>query len=127
MIEDATRRAHRRPEYTPRAVLKQPILVCLLAVLVSGLAQAGLGPETLLGEQAVSQLREQTVLLAGATGNNGSAILRQLQSLEIPVRAMSRDAEGASEEFGSDGITWVEADVTEPASLAAAVDGVDVV
>lgn len=101
-------------------------LYCI-ALLAPGLATAGLGPETLIGDEAVALLRERTILLAGATGNNGSAILRQLQALRIPVRAMSRNAERAREEFGSDGIEWVEADVTEPDTLAAAVDGVDVV
>jgi uncharacterized protein YbjT (DUF2867 family) len=84
-------------------------------------------PETVVGETTAGLLREQTVLLAGATGKNGSAILRQLKALNVPVRAMSRNAERAASKFGSDGIDWVEADVTEPETLGAAVEGVDVV
>ncbi len=99
-------------------------LLLLLLAAQSLWAQA---PADVVGAEVIEILRSKTVLLAGATGNNGSEILRQLQALEIPVRAMSRNAENASEEFGTNGIEWVEGNVTEPASLAAAVDGVDVV
>lgn len=112
----------------PAALRSLPGSWLWFALLVPAIATAaGLGPATLVGDEAVGLLRERTILLAGATGNNGSAILRQLQALDIPVRAASRNAARAREEFGSVGIEWVEADVTEPETLAAAVDGVDVV
>ena len=70
------------------------------------------------------------VLLAGATGNNGSPILRQLQELPgapYRVRAMARDVSKAKAKVGATlaWVEWVEADVTKPETLKAALDGVD--
>lgn len=79
-----------------------------------------------VGEEALAALRGQTILLAGATGNNGSAVLEQLGELGLRPRAMSRNAAKARKKFG-DQYEWVEADVTDPASLPAVVKDVDVV
>ena len=94
--------------------------------LMSSVSSARTAQQT-VGADALEALKGRRVLLAGATGNNGSAILQQFQALGIPVRAMSRNAAKARKKFGSDGIEWVEANVTDPASLAAAAEDVDVV
>ena len=65
------------------------------------------------------------VLVAGATGQTGSLVVAALVRDGLPVRAMTRNAESASA-FG-DGIEGVVADVTEPATLDAAVRGTEVV
>ena len=64
------------------------------------------------------------VLLAGATGKNGSVILDQIQTNPaFRVRAMTRDAAAATAKFGNK-VEWVEADVTKPETLKAAFKGV---
>jgi len=73
--------------------------------------------------------RKPVVLLAGATGNNGSVILKALLALPgepYEVRAMTRDSGAAVSKFGSIA-TWYEADVLKPATLAKVMDGVDYV
>jgi uncharacterized protein YbjT (DUF2867 family) len=79
-----------------------------------------------VGAEALANLQGKTILLAGATGNNGSVVLKQLGDLGLKVRAMTRDAAAARDKFG-DRYEWVEADVTKPETLAAATRGVSVV
>jgi len=61
------------------------------------------------------------ILVTGATGNTGRAVVRQLAAAGHPVRAMVRDPAQASQ-FGAD-IEVVVADMTQPDSLSAAVVG----
>ncbi|CAL9650015.1 NAD(P)H azoreductase [Streptomyces sp. enrichment culture] len=62
------------------------------------------------------------ILVTGATGNIGSALLRQLHtSGATPVRGLTRDAARAS---FPDGVEAVEGDLARPASLKPALDGV---
>lgn len=105
------------------AMSRAGLLLTMLAVAMPSQAE---NLETMVGQEAIDALRGKTILLAGATGNNGSAVLRQLGALGLKVRAMSRNAAKARKKFG-DQYEWVEADVTEPETLAAALRGVDVV
>ncbi|MGW1818816.1 SDR family oxidoreductase [Streptomyces sp. NPDC002125] len=62
------------------------------------------------------------ILVTGATGNIGSALLRDLQAAgAAPVRGLTRDAGRAS--FGA-GIEAVEGDLKQADSLKAALEGV---
>ena len=79
-----------------------------------------------VGEQALAGLQGKTVLLGGATGKNGRYVLQHLEGLGIEVRAMTRDIDDAKDEIGNQ-YDWVEADVTKPDTLPAAVEGVDIV
>ena len=79
-----------------------------------------------VGDATLAALQDKKILLAGATGNNGHWVLKQLGDLGLDVRAMSRNIEDAKEEFG-DQYDWVQADVTDPASVKAAMEDVDVV
>jgi uncharacterized protein YbjT (DUF2867 family) len=79
-----------------------------------------------IGNTVRTALEGKTILLAGATGNNGHHILKHLKALGLDVRAMSRDIDDAKEEFG-DEVAWVQADVTKPETLTAAVEGADIV
>ncbi|UXI81793.1 NAD(P)H-binding protein [Streptomyces vinaceusdrappus] len=61
------------------------------------------------------------ILVTGATGNIGSALLRQLDlSGAGPVRGLTRDAARVS---FPDGVEAVEGDLARPASLKPALDG----
>jgi uncharacterized protein YbjT (DUF2867 family) len=66
-----------------------------------------------------------TVLVTGATGNVGSRVIQQLRLRGVPVRAFVRDAERASASLGPD-VDLAVGDFAEPASIRAALDGVDV-
>ncbi|MFC8422757.1 SDR family oxidoreductase [Streptomyces sp. NPDC057236] len=61
------------------------------------------------------------ILVTGATGNIGSALVRQLRLSGVgPVRGLTRDASRSS---FPDGVEAVEGDLTRPASLKSALDG----
>lgn len=98
-------------------------LALLLGTLILTGVSAAPAP---IGEQALTNLKGKTILLAGATGKNGRHVLKRLAELGLTVRAMSRDVEDAKEDFGSQH-EWVQADVTKPETLEAAVEGVDIV
>jgi uncharacterized protein YbjT (DUF2867 family) len=100
-------------------------LATALLIMASHAAQA-LDLRELVGPEAMAGLEGKTILLAGATGNNGSVVLQQLGDLGLKVRAMTRDAAAARKEFG-ERYEWVEADVTKPDTLKAATMGVDIV
>ncbi|WP_168734904.1 SDR family oxidoreductase [Deinococcus sp. KSM4-11] len=63
-----------------------------------------------------------TVLVTGAAGTLGQALIPLLLEAGATVRALSRRS-------GTDqpGLTWLQGDVTDPAALERAVQGVDVV
>ncbi|MDT0393137.1 MULTISPECIES: NAD(P)H-binding protein [Streptomyces] len=62
------------------------------------------------------------ILVTGATGNIGSALVRQLNGFGASrVRGLTRDAARAS---FADGVEVVEGDLARPASLKPALDGV---
>jgi uncharacterized protein YbjT (DUF2867 family) len=64
------------------------------------------------------------VLVFGATGAQGSPVVKQLLAQGIDVRGVSRDAEKVKAAFG-DTVEAVDADLSEPESLQRAFAGVD--
>ena len=62
------------------------------------------------------------VLVAGGTGFVGSAIVHALRARELDVRVLARHAESASH-LAAIGAELVAGDLTQPATLAPAVDG----
>ena len=66
------------------------------------------------------------ILVVGATGILGGMVTRQLLAQGHPVRALVRDAAGG-EPLRRAGATLVYGDLKDPASLAAAVEGMQVV
>jgi uncharacterized protein YbjT (DUF2867 family) len=67
------------------------------------------------------------ILVTGGSGYVGSHIVRRLAGAGRPVRAMVRDRRWAEREarLGEIHVEWVEADVTRPETLPAAMVGVE--
>lgn len=67
-----------------------------------------------------------TILVAGATGNVGHHVVRELRERDVKVRALSRDPQRAADLLDPDaGLEIVGGDFGDPASLRAALDGVE--
>jgi len=82
-------------------------------------------PTSTNAPQNLAQQRKRKILVVGATGFLGAKILSQLaQDQTINLRAMSRRAAPAD---ASPDVQWVRGDLMDPASLEAALKGVDVV
>jgi uncharacterized protein YbjT (DUF2867 family) len=64
------------------------------------------------------------ILVTGATGNNGTEIVKRLATADVQVRAMVRDRERASA-IALPHVEVVEADFDHPATLLGALDGVE--
>jgi uncharacterized protein YbjT (DUF2867 family) len=69
------------------------------------------------------------IVVTGASGYLGSHIVRKLAQAGQSVRAMVHNVERAKKEARLDGlpIDWMQADVTEPGSLAQALEGATVI
>ncbi|EPS44238.1 hypothetical protein H072_1758 [Dactylellina haptotyla CBS 200.50] len=71
----------------------------------------------------------KTILISGVTGKQGGALLQALQSYpeysSLSIRAIVRDPAAASQKFGSAGISFHKANLTDKASLESAMAGVD--
>jgi uncharacterized protein YbjT (DUF2867 family) len=66
------------------------------------------------------------VLVAGATGQTGALVVKQLQADGYRVRALVRDTARAREQLGP-GVEYAQGDVKDPATLGPAMAGVDYV
>lgn len=69
-------------------------------------------------------MTDKPILIAGATGTNGQALIAELDKRNIPVRIMSSSLARAQELFGSDR-EIVVADLMKPDSLKAAFEDVE--
>ena len=67
-----------------------------------------------------------TVLVTGGTGFIGPHVVHTLRAKDLPVRALVRDPSRASR-LAAWGVELATGDVTDPASLAPACEGVDAV
>jgi uncharacterized protein YbjT (DUF2867 family) len=74
------------------------------------------------GDQASHHVREVMILVTGATGKVGGSALSQLLDQGVEVRALVRDPHRATL---PDGVDAVRGDLSDPASLGPALDGVD--
>jgi uncharacterized protein YbjT (DUF2867 family) len=64
------------------------------------------------------------ILVTGATGSNGTELLKLLASRQVPARAMVRSQDRAKGIVGLPGIEIVEGDFDDPASLERALHGI---
>ncbi len=68
---------------------------------------------------------QKTILVTGATGRQGGAVLRSLQQKGFAVRALTRDPERPqARALVGHGTEVVRGDLSDPASLTRALDGV---
>jgi uncharacterized protein YbjT (DUF2867 family) len=67
-----------------------------------------------------------TILVTGATGNVGSSLVSELTGRGVPARAFVRDPDRAAAVLGPD-VELAVGDFADPASIRAALDGVEVV
>src|SRR5262249_49501476 len=65
------------------------------------------------------------ILVTGATGSSGGAIVRELAQRGASFRVLVRSAARAAEASHLQGVARFEGDMGRPASLARALDGVD--
>jgi uncharacterized protein YbjT (DUF2867 family) len=65
------------------------------------------------------------ILVTGATGLNGTAVIREFARHDAPVRALVRDRAKARAFDALPTVEVVEGDMQKPESLAAALDGVE--
>jgi uncharacterized protein YbjT (DUF2867 family) len=66
------------------------------------------------------------ILVTGATGRQGGAVLRKLRERGFPVRALTRDpSHEKARSLVGQGTEVVRGDLDDPASLTRAMDGVD--
>lgn len=70
-------------------------------------------------------ITQRTILVTGATGRQGSAVVRHLRQRGFPVRALTRDpAQPRARALVNEGVDVVRGDFDEPATLANALEGV---
>jgi uncharacterized protein YbjT (DUF2867 family) len=67
------------------------------------------------------------ILITGATGLTGSAVVREFVRQGRPARALVRDPDKAGAMTAAPGIDLVQADLLVPGTLTAALDGIDTV
>ena len=100
-------------------------LVCLIGV------GAGASPAAeRAGERASSEfarrIRTTHILVVGATGNNGGAIVQALDEIGAKPRLLARDLVRARERVPGEH-NWILGDITKPDTLGPALAGIDVV
>lgn len=95
---------------------------------MDGASRLGLAALLVLTSVACASVEQspRTVLVAGATGQTGQLIVRQLQQEGFLVKALVRDVARAREQLGTE-VTYLAGDVKDPRSLTAALSGVDAV
>ncbi|MEV6207244.1 condensation domain-containing protein [Kitasatospora sp. NPDC051914] len=84
---------------------------------------AAAGPGFRRGGRPAAAAREGTVLVTGATGGVGAAVLQELMAQGRPVRALARPE--SAHLVALDGVEVVEGDLADPDGLRRAVAGVD--
>ena len=68
-------------------------------------------------------MRKPTILVSGATGKTGSAVVAQLREQDYPVRAIVRSRDARSKQLDRLGVETVVADMYDPDQLLQAMRG----
>jgi len=64
------------------------------------------------------------VLITGATGATGGNAIKKLLELKVPVRALVHQIDGRSKDLSAKGVEVVEGDLSDLASVSAALKGI---
>lgn len=73
----------------------------------------------------MARIADRLILVIGATGHQGGAVLRHLRQRGFPIRVMTRNPDGpAGRALVGRGTEVVQGDLNDPASLSRAMDGV---
>jgi uncharacterized protein YbjT (DUF2867 family) len=104
-------------------VFRRSMLAALVALSALPLVALPLAAQAAGPEAAAAPKR---VLVAGATGGTGREVVREALAAGHAVRVLVRDEARARETFGS-GVEYAVGNVTDPASLKRAVQGIDYV
>ena len=83
-----------------------------------------IGPEVAGAAPAVAAGARPTVLVLGATGFIGRALVERLLQEGVSLRALVRDLNPSDLRRASPGLEWVQGDLTDAASLEAALVGI---
>jgi uncharacterized protein YbjT (DUF2867 family) len=100
------------------------LIACLLPLLLTACgAQSG------AARDSAATLEGKTILVAGASGRAGRYVVQHLEAEGLRFRATTRDRAAALGRLGVgyESIDWIECDVRDPAQVAAAMRGVDLV
>lgn len=81
-------------------------------------------PSTVPTESIADEPSGPTVLVLGGTGFIGRALVKRLLQDGIKLRALVRDASGPAQLLARHGVELVQGDITDTASLEAALDGI---
>jgi uncharacterized protein YbjT (DUF2867 family) len=101
-----------------RRLIRAVLLCSLLCTLLAGCAT-----------QQAGDLRHRTILVAGASGRAGRYVVQHLRADGLRFRAMTRSRPLAIQRLGAEyaAVDWVECDVRDPAQVAVAMRGADLV
>jgi uncharacterized protein YbjT (DUF2867 family) len=114
----------RRPVLYHRGVSTRRVVRALL-LLVLAACSSGPAPDRSRNQPAPASA-PRTILVAGATGRQGGATVRALLERGYSVRALTRHPESErARKLAAAGVEVVKGDLGDPASLRAAVEGVD--
>ncbi len=100
-------------------------LISVLATALFAMSLFAMAPATAMGERDATE-GKGTVLVAGASGKTGRYVMAQLQAQGYTARGMTRNVERAKENVPGD-YEWVQGDAKDPATVTAAMEGVDYV
>lgn len=100
--------------------------VCALLLTMSALLVVA-GCASAERRDAAHTSAEGALLVAGGSGRAGVYVLRELRAQGKTFRATTRNAAEARARLGAEaeGVTWVEADLRDPAAATRALQGVD--
>src|SRR5215469_16059948 len=87
-------------------------------------SQTQTSTSTITGDVRRANMTQPTILVTGATGNTGGAVVSELLHRGVPVRAMVRSRDARSAALQARGAEVVVADIFDPDQLVAAMRGV---
>jgi len=95
------------------------VFVLIVAIAIPLLSSCATGESA---TQSAEPIVAERILVFGASGRSGQYLIKSLQNQDRSFVAVTSNVQRAQEKVGAD-IAWVEADVRDPESIAAAMAG----